>query len=556
VDIFAPLFLLLPLGLCLYAVGSRKNRSVWSQIRPWQYGVFTLLAPAGVAVSLFHFTAIDNHAWRPHEESLWFALRGDADSDGIPDAEDPDIDGDGSPNDQDELNDSYHPLQTQPLIRWIYSRVGVLVGADPRAGKNSWDELKHAFMGTALLLGMWAATLLAITGQLLTGRFWIGLGAGLLLVFHPTLSYWRINAFHVAVSHVAFSATLLAAVLVSQKPRRANYAAWFTLGALCLYLRSEQAGAVAATAAVPLLCSGTRATALLRAWRTWAPGLAASAALLIWPSWTVLRLAAEREDYRTGLRFGAIHLGVPEVWEPMWWPGFAFAIVLGLSAAVLPAGRSPDSLRLPARALVIVTVAGVLPTLFFTSFGSRHLLNSSSAAALLALIGLALIPTALFGAHRKLGLGVAAALALGCLGPTLLSSWAKLAEWGPRYHVSHPRPPTLPDTARPPERAPQFDTQRCASYAAAWQLCNQETWTWCHPPKDLRDPVLVRARWDQFDGCVVWGVDERDAEVAGTRHEWWMVVRDLYRWEPLGVIVLDDNGLHPRIDVYRMKERP
>jgi hypothetical protein len=35
-----------------------------------------------------------------------------------------------------------------------------------------------------------------------------------------------------------------------------------------------------------------------------------------------------------------------------------------------------------------------------------------------------------------------------------------------------------------------------------------------------------------------------------------MVVRDLYRWEPLGVIVLDDNGLHPRIDVYRMKERP
>jgi hypothetical protein len=541
--------------VALYALVSRANREVWKQVRAWQYGVYFLLAPAAVMVSLFHFSAVDNHAWRPHEESLWHAMRGDADSDGIPDSIDEDIDGDGRLNSEDDLNDSYHPLETQPLIRWIYRGVGAAVGANPATGKSSWDELKHAFMGTALLLGMWAATLLAITGQLLTGRFAIGLGAGLLLVVHPTLAFWRINAFHVAVAHVVFSATLLAAVLVARRPSRANYGAWFITGALCLYLRPEQAGAVVATAAIPLLCGSGAAKTLLRDWKAWSPGLALSACLLAPPTLTAIRLAAEREDYRTGFRFAAIHLGVPEVWEPMILPGFALSVVLGVLAACLSPSRCPDSLRKPARALLIVAASGVFPTLFFTSFGSRHLLNSSSAAALLALIGLALIPATLFSSQRRLGLGVAAALALGCLGPVAMTSWAKLEGWGPRYYVTDPQPPSLPDTPRPSLQPPEFDRQACGTYAAAWQLCNEDNWTWCHPPKDLRDPVLVRQRWDNYGGCIIWGVDERDADVAGTRHEWWMVVRHLYRWEPLGSIELDDNGLH-RIDVYRMTERP
>jgi len=556
VDIFALPFLALPLGLALYALGARANRDFWTQLRPWHYGVYPLLGPAAVAISLFHFSAIENHAWRPHEESLWFAMRGDADSDGIHDSIDEDIDGDGIPNAQDELNEAYHPLQTQPLIRNIYRGVGAVVGAGPTTGKYNWDELKFAFMATALLLGMWAATLIAITGHLLTGRFAIGLGAGLLLVFHPTLAYWRVNAFHVAVAHVAFCATLLAAVLVAKKPTRANYAAWFVAGALCLYLRSEQAGAVIGTAAIPLLCGKTKAKDLLRDRAAWVPGLVLSVVLLAPPTWAALRLAAEREDYRTGWRFASLHLSVPEVWEPMLWPGFALAIALGVLAAALPASRAPSSLGPPARALVIVGVSGIFPTLFFTSFGSRHLLNSSSAAALLALIGLALIPAIRFSAQRTLGAAVGVALTVGCLVPVGMSCWAKLAEWSPRYYVTQPSPPSLPNTVRPTDQTPEFDRQNCATYASSWQLCNEETWTWCHPPKDLRDPVLVRERWDEFSGCVIWGLAERDNEVAGTRHEWWMVVRHLYRWEPLGVIELDDYGLHPRVEVYRMTERP
>lgn len=555
-DLFSPGFLALTLGVSAFAIGSRANREVWAKIKPWQYLVYALLGPAAVAVSLFHFSAIDNHAWRPHEESLWFALRGDADSDGIHDRSDTDIDGDGTPNEQDHLNDSYNPLETQPLVRWIYSSVGALAGADPVGGKSSWDELKYLFMGTALFLGMWAATLLGITGQLLTGRFFIGLGAGLLLVLHPTLAYWRVNAFHVAISHTTFTATLLAAVLVSQRPRRANYAAWFILGSLCLYLRSEQAGAVAATAAIPLLCYEGKARDLLRNWRSWLPGLGVAAALLAPPTLTVLRLANERQDYRTGLRFAPIHLRSPEVWEPMLWPGFTLPLVLGLVAGFLPASRAPRSLRLPARALCIVGIAGVFPTLFFTSFGSRHLLNTSNAAILLALIGLSLVPATALAARPQLGRAVGIALAIGCLVPVALSAWQKLVEWDTRYYITEPHPPGLPDTPAPEDQAPDFDPNACATYAAAWQLCNEETWPWCHPPKDLRDPVSVRKRWDEFGGCVVWGVDERDNEVAGTRHEWWMVVRHLYRWEPLGVIAVAEDTLNSRVEVYRMTERP
>lgn len=562
--IFALLFAAIPAALILRAVLAQDNRSVWSELRAWHGVVYSLLAVATVFVSLFHFSAINNHAWRPHEESLWFALRGDADSDGISDSQDGDIDGDGTPNAEDRLNDSYHPLETQPLLRWIYRTVGFLVGAqpesqgaDPNANKSSWDELKYAFMGTALFLGMWGAVLAGLAGQLLTRRAWVGFGVAALLVLHPTLAYWRVNAFHVACSHVAFCATLLAAVLAARRPSRGNLTAWFVLGALCLYLRSEQAGAVAATAAIPLLCSESGGLSILKRWKDWLPGLGLAAVLLAPPTIRNMRLAAERQDYRTGWRFARIHLGIPEVWEPMVWPGLALLILLGTICALLPASKLPNEIRRPARALVVIAALGVLPTLFFTSFGSRHLLNSGTAAILLGMVGLAgLSASPLFSRSRVLAALVTALVGIGSLAPVALASWTKLEAWDQRYYVREASVPSLPDTAKPDEVEPEFDRVDCGTYAAAWQLCNPSQWPECHPPKDLRDPVLVQARWEKHDGCLVWAIDETDNEVAGTRHEWWMVVRHLYRWEPLGIIEFEEGGKNKRVDVYRMAEPP
>ena len=238
-----------------------------------------------------------------------------------------------------------------------------------------------------------------------------------------------------------------------------------------------------------------------------------------------------------------------------------------IALALLLGPRSEPRLLRPIVALLGISVLGLFPPLFFTSFGARHVLNSSSVAALIALLGLVLVGEQL---RQRLSssarVPLIALLALATIGPTIGSSWGKLEAWGLRYVIHEPAPPAIPDTPRPPDSLPVFDPLACGTYTGDWQLCNEEVWPTCHPEKDLRDPDLVRQRWDRHDGCIIWGVGERDAEVAGVRHESWMIVSRLYRWEPLGQIGLTTFGVSPtgmdgddvqhRVDVYRLAERP
>ena len=555
-DVFPLLFFAFTIALSLCALFSHDNRSVWQRISRKHAVTYLALAPLAVIVSLSYFDAIDAHAWRPHEESLLFALAGDGDSDGIRDSLDDDVDGDGVPNVEDSINDIYHPLEVQPLLKSIYSSLGRLLGTGPPDGPQDWDALKYAFMATALLLGIWSATLLATTGHLLSGRFAVGLGVGILLLCNPTLAYWRTNAFHVAISHVAFSSTLLAASLLAFKQSRLNYGTWFVLGAMTLYLRPEQSGAVLGTVAIPLLCGSLSVKALVMDWRRWSPGFAVSLLCLAPHTISMYKLAIQRGDYQTGMRFGPLHLSVPELWEPMTYPGFALLVVLGIVTAFLPKSRVPNSLRRPAAAFTVIAALSAFPSLFFMSFGCRHLLNMATACTILAVLGITLVAH-VFSDQKAVIRGlIVMGIGLGCLGPVLLSSHGKLQEWGARYGVTNTASPTLPNTPAPSATPPQFDPQTCATYSADWKLCNQDVWPWCHPPKDLRDPDIIRERWDQYGGCVVWGIEEEDGQVAGTRHEWWMVVRGLYSWEPIGMLQVEDEGLVRQVDVYQMTQRP
>ncbi len=508
----ALLFLAVALVVTIALVVRRSNREVWRALRWRDLLVYLALVAAGVGVSLVHFDSIGNHAWRPHEEALWFALRGQVPPEG------------------------WHPLEAQTLVRLLYRGVGAIVGTSI-----------GVFAVTALVLGSGGVLLAGLAGQLLTGRRWAGYGVAALLVFHPTLAYWRTNAFHVALPQAVFAGVLLAAVLVARRADRLNVAAWLILGSLCLYLRQEQAGAVLGTVAIPLLCGQAD---LPRRWRVWLPGLVVAVLLLALPTVVTLDLAADREDYRMGLRFLPFFLANPELWEPMSRPGLAGLLVLGLAAAVPFAGAEPE-LRRAAWGLLVVAVLGLLPSILFISFGQRHLLASGTALAILAMVGACALV-----AHPRLQRWRVSALtlAVGLVAMSALEGWGRLMDWSPRYSQTQTtRVPELPDT-RPPSGTPTFDPDTCATYASAWQLCGE--WHWCHPPKDLTDPALVRARWDQLGGCVVWAVDETDGQVAGARHEWWTVVSRMYRWQPEGRVLLDDNGYEVDIHLYRMTERP
>ena len=511
-EIFAPLLGATALVVALTALVRPSNREVWRKIRPQDLAVYLLLAAAGVAVSLFHFDSIGNHAWRPHEEALWFALRGQVPPEG------------------------WNPLEVQTLVRLVYRAVGATVGTSI-----------GVFGVTALVLGSGGVIFAGAAAQLITGSRWAGYGASTLLVFHPTLAYWRTNAFHVALPQAVFAAVLLAAVLVSRRPDRLNTAAWLILGSLCLYLRQEQLGAVLGTAAIPLFCGQKD---LPKRWKVWLPGLLVAVVLLAIPSWENLSLAADREDYRMGLRFLPFYAVNLELWEPLSRPGLVALVALGLYAAV-PRATVHARLRSASRALIPVTILSVVPSILFISFGQRHLLATGTAAVILAMVGGAALVS-----HPRLQRWrtPAITLAVGLVAITALDSWVGLMEWSPRYsQTDQSRVPNLPNT-RVPSGPPVFNSDACATYASAWQLCSE--WYWCHPPKDLTDPALVRARWDSQGGCVVWAVDERDGQVAGARHEWWTVVSRMYRWEPLGRLVLDDNGYEADIHVYRMTERP
>lgn len=511
-EVYALVFAATALVVSILAVVRPGNREVWRSVRWFDLLVYLLLGAAGVAVSLVHFDTIGNHAWRPHEEALWFALRGQVPPEG------------------------WHPLEVQTLVRLVYRGIGATVGTSIQV-----------FGITALVFGSGGVVLAGITGQLLTGRRLVGVGVAVLLVFHPTLAYWRTNAFHVALPQAIFAGVLLAAVMVARRPDRLNTAAWLVLGSLCLYLRQEQLGAVVGTAAIPLLCGQSD---LPKRWRIWLPGLVVAVVLLVVPSVETLSLAAEREDYRMGLRFLPFYAVNPELWEPMSRPGLAALTALGLFAA-LPRTRVAPDLRDASRGLWPVALLGLLPPILFISFGQRHLLATSTAIALLAMVGGAALVS-----HPGLQRWRVAAITLvaGLVVMTALDSWARLADWSPRYsQTDQTRVPVLPGVPVP-SGPPEFNPDTCATYASAWQLCSE--WYWCHPPKDLTDPTLVRARWDELGGCVVWAVDETDGQVAGARHEWWTVVSRMYRWEPLGRVALEDNGYEVDIHLYRMTERP
>ncbi|MCP4870390.1 MAG: hypothetical protein GY898_16930 [Proteobacteria bacterium] len=491
----------------------RELRGVWKELSLVDVGVYAGLTVAAVAVSLSYFDAIGNHAWRPHEEQLWWAFEDVAPPDGV-----------------------WHSLETQVLLRVIYTAVGDLT-----------DRTIRPFVVTAMILGTGGLVFAGVASQLLTRNRWVGYATAAVLVIHPSMAYWRTNAFHIAPPHVAFCATLLCAVLVARKVDFRTCLAWMMCGSLTLFLRMELVGAVVGTAAIPLLC-GTRGG--VKQWKAWLPALAVAGAFLAWPTMQNLELAAQREDYRAGLRMVPFYLQLHALWLPLSSFGMAALMGMGLFAAA-PKSPVDPQLKAAARAMVVLVVVGVLPTIMFMSFGQRHTLASATAGAALAAIG----PAALASVPKLAGRGpfiVMAGLLLGA--GMVLSSHVVLLDWGDRYaQTEDQKVPLLPGHVRP-HGVPEFDARWCAAYASHWQACS--AWPNCHPPKDLTDPALVRERWDRHEGCVIWGVDESDGEVAGARHEWWTVASGMYEWESLGIQHYEERGYETEVHIYKLKERP
>lgn len=491
----------------------RDLRPVWKELRPIDGLVYAGLTAAAVVVSLSYFDAIGNHAWRPHEEQLWWAFKDVPPPDGV-----------------------WHPLETQVLLRVIYGAVG-----------DATTRTIGPFVATAMVLGTGGLVFAGLAAHLLTRSRAVGYAAAAILVLHPTLAYWRTNAFHIAPPHVAFAATLLCAVLVARRVDFRTCLAWMMCGSLTLFLRMELVGAVVGTAAIPLLC-GTPG-----GWKkapAWLPALVIAGAFLAWPTAENLGLAAQREDYRTGLRMVPYYLQIHALWLPLTSFGMASLMALGLFAA---APRSPveDRYKKAARAMTVLVVLGVLPTITFMSFGQRHILASATAGAALAAIG----PAAIASIPKLSGRGPFITVVALLLGVGIaLSSHFVLLDWGERYaRTENQKVPLLPGHVRP-QGVPEFDALWCASYASHWQACGE--WENCHPPKDLTDPLLVRERWDRHEGCVIWGIDETDGEVAGARHEWWTVASGMYEWDALGIKKYDERGYETEVHIYRMKDRP
>ncbi len=113
-----------------------------------------------------------------------------------------------------------------------------------------------------------------------------------------------------------------------------------------------------------------------------------------------------------------------------------------------------------------------------------------------------------------------------------------------------PDPPTLPGVATPTADFPP-GWNDCAIYSNVQAIC--DTSPNCHPVKDLRDPALVRARWDDYSGCVLWTVDATYDEVAGVQHEWWPILRELYPCAPAGRLDVPGQG---EVHLYRILKRP
>lgn len=487
-----------------------SSRTVWREIGAAGWTAQLLILAASVALSLLCFDAIDHHAFRAHEASLWDLWVG-----------------------TELTEDQLHPLEVHPLLAWIYGSFGGLFGRSI-----------GGFVAMAVVLGSGGVLFAGLATQLLTGRLWAGVAVAVLVATLPGLVYWRVHAFHVAMPHALWAATLLAAVLVARRTDRLSCAAWMLLGALTLHLRSEMAGAVVGTGAIPILCGEAGAW---RRWKIWLPGFAVAALLLAIPTWSMLALVAEREDYRLGLYMVPTYLRIAALWLPLATvPGVLLLIAGGWAAS----SRGTEAkLRSTARAAAACAALSLLPPIAFMSLGQRHLLPMMTAASMFGVVGLVAVAQRL--PNRAAGAGAGALLVVA----TVAFSGMQLIDWSGRYGTEDPTEvPALPGMATPERSEPEFDSANCATYASHYALC--EGWDLCHPPKDMTDRRSVRARWDQHDGCVVWAVDATDGEVAGARHEWWTVVTSMYRWDPLGQIEFNADGADIVAHVYRMSERP
>ena len=456
----------------------------------------------GVAVSLSSFDAVGNHAFRAHEEQLFAIFQGQA------------------------SRESFHPAEVQLLIGWMYEQLGALLGGStPR------------FVATALVLGGGGPLAAGVAGRLATGRWLGGAVPALLLALQPTLSYWRVHGYPVATAQVVFGACLLGAVLVVRRGTRPAYTAWFLLGALTVFLRLEYAAAVAGTAALPLLAG--RAGDLRRL-GLWLPGLAAAGVLFALPEYQLLFAIEQREDYRMGARFLLLHGPLLARFAVGAWGGG-----LLLAAVVAVGCVRPDRHR-TALACVLAGGAALVLPLLFVDFGMRHSLAAATALYVAAGAGL----VAIAERHRAAAWAVVAGLVV-----TLAVPWAmQVQDLASRYAATGLMPPSLPGVV-PPTSALPAGWQDCAIYSNVQSVCDASDN--CHPVKDMRDPELVRIRWDQFDGCVYWTVHGAFAEVAGVQHEWWPFLRSLYSYEPAGLMPIPNQGEQGgEAHMYRITERP
>ena len=529
-SLFAVLHAALTAALVIAVLRSGQVRQILrSEFNSRDVLVYASLALAAAAVSLGTFDAIADHAFRPHEEAYYFALQGSAPPEG------------------------WNPLETQVLLRLIYQGVGRLLG-----------DSMVVFVGTALLLGVWGASLAGIAGQLLTRKAWVGYALAVLLVLHPDLSYWRINAFQIAPPHVAFCLTLVLATLAARLPSRLTLSAWLLCASFAISLRADNLGAVAATAAIPALLGPP---GLIKSVRAWLPGLILGGVLLGVPTWVNVDFASNREDYHWGLSFLPTHLSVISAFRPLTSPSLGFLIVSSLGLCAGTGLLSDERLRRTILASAVIVLLGLFPDILFNAFGKRHLLGSSTAGLLLAVAGCA----AFLDAARTQGLGssqvrLAAALLAALLCGGAVSEITDLRDLGARYGDNTPHIASLPGTPRPTSpldsrgyhtRSLPAALERCGIYSGETYIC--DPWglnegATCHPPKNLREPAEVRRLWDAQDGCILWAIDDTCDDVSGVMQDWWEMVRNMYRWQPVGILPIAERNSH--VEIYRLTSRP
>ncbi len=495
----------LPLAAAALVVGVAllaQHRDALGELRWFDWLTLLLFTIAGPALSLWAFDAIDGHAFRAHEEQLFRIFQGSA-----------------------QLSD-FHPAEVHRLIGGLYAKLGELTGGTTAA-----------FVWTAIVLASTGTFFAGLAGRLATERWIGGLLPALLLTLNPNLAYWRVHGFHVGPGQVAFAACLMAAVLVARHGRWTAYAAWFVFGALAAYIRLEYAGAVAATALLPLLAG--RVSDLKRVW-VWAPALVVSAALFASAQAPLLEGIEQREDYRMGLRFVRLH--VPVLAElSVGAFGGGLALLAMAAAAVGMSGK-----RAWALACLGIAGLGVLLPMAFIDFGMRHALPAATTVYVAAALGAAALEGRWKGAGLVASLVTCAMLAVPWIGD--------LKDLGSRYGREPDEPPTLPGVAIPEGDLPS-DWATCALYSNLQHLC--DTSPHCHPVKDMRDPGLVARRWDELNGCVYFVVETAFGEVSGVQHEWWPILSELYEWEPVGRQRVPNRGdMPPWLHMYRITERP